>query len=145
MAISAAPGAVAHAAPESLQSYYEQAPAWTSCEPFIGDTTELPTARCANISVPVDYADPQGPQAKLAVIRVPASGQRLGVLLVSGYIVGDSLLNVALAGLIVATGKGAPLALVPADFAPATPLAIAAYALVAAGLYLWVARRAARA
>lgn len=73
------------------------------------------------------------------------TAKRLGVLLVSGYIVGDSLLNVAHAGLIVATGKGAPLALVPEDFAPATPLAIAAYAVVTAGLYLWVARRARRA
>jgi hypothetical protein len=71
--------------------------------------------------------------------------KRLGVLLVSGYIVGDSLLNVAHAGLIVATGKGAPLAVAPEDFAPATPLAIAVYGLTAAGLYLWAARRAARA
>ncbi|MDB5476373.1 MAG: peptide transporter [Phenylobacterium sp.] len=71
--------------------------------------------------------------------------KRLGILLVSGYIVGDSLLNVAHAGLIVATGKGAPLALVPEAFAPATPLAIAVYVLVAAGLYLWAARRAAKA
>jgi putative OPT family oligopeptide transporter len=73
------------------------------------------------------------------------TAKQLGVLLVSGYIVGDSLLNVAHAGLIVATGKGAPLALAPEAFAPATPLAIAAYALTAAGLYLWVSRRAARA
>lgn len=71
--------------------------------------------------------------------------KRLGVLLVSGYIVGDSLLNVAHAGLIVFTGNGAPLALVPEDFAPATPLALAVYALTAVALYLWTARRAARA
>jgi putative OPT family oligopeptide transporter len=73
------------------------------------------------------------------------TAKQLGVLLVSGYIVGDSLLNVAHAGLIVATGKGAPLALAPETFAPATPLALAAYAVTAAGLYLWVSRRAARA
>jgi putative OPT family oligopeptide transporter len=75
----------------------------------------------------------------------PAAAKRLGVLLVSGYIVGDSLLNVAHAGLIVASGKGAPLALVPETFAPATPLAIVTYALVAAGLYVWTSRRAERA
>jgi hypothetical protein len=74
----------------------------------------------------------------------PEAAKRLGVLLVSGYIVGDSLLNVAHAGLIVATGKGAPLALVPETFAPATPLAIVSYALVAAGLYVWASRRAER-
>jgi len=71
----------------------------------------------------------------------PGATQRLGVLLVSGYIVGDSLLNVAYAGLIVATGNGAPLAVVPEDFAPATPLALAVYAAVALGLYAWTARR----
>jgi putative OPT family oligopeptide transporter len=67
--------------------------------------------------------------------------KRLGVLLVSGYIVGDSLLNVAYAGLITATGKGAPLAVVPEDFAPATPLAIAVYLAVTLALYAWTARR----
>jgi putative OPT family oligopeptide transporter len=73
----------------------------------------------------------------------PEAAKRLGVLLVSGYIVGDSLLNVAHAGLIVATGKGAPLALVPEDFAPASPLAIAVYALTVLALYLWAMRRSA--
>jgi len=70
--------------------------------------------------------------------------KRLGVLLVSGYIVGDSLLNVANAGLIVATGNAAPLALVPEDFAPGKLLAGAVYALLALGLYLWAIRRAER-
>jgi len=70
--------------------------------------------------------------------------KRLGVLLVSGYIVGDSLLNVANAGLIVATGNPAPLALVPEDFAPGKLLAGAVYGLLALGLYLWAIRRAER-
>ncbi|MDR3662415.1 MAG: alpha/beta hydrolase [Mycobacterium sp.] len=83
VALGTAPGAVAYAAPESLQPYYEQAPTWGSCEQMVGDTTNLPTARCATVSVPVDYADPQGAQAKLAVIRVPATGPRLGVLLIN--------------------------------------------------------------
>jgi putative OPT family oligopeptide transporter len=71
--------------------------------------------------------------------------KRLGILLVSGYIVGDSLLNVAHAFLIIGTGNGAPLALVPEDFGPAMPLALVTYILVALALYLWTARRAARA
>jgi putative OPT family oligopeptide transporter len=70
------------------------------------------------------------------------AAKRLGVLLVSGYIVGDSLLNVAHAGLIVATGNEAPLALAPEGFALGTPLALLAYVLVAAGLYAWTARKA---
>ena len=35
----------------------------------------------------------------------------MGVLIMSGFIVGESLFNVALAGLIVATKKGEPLAI----------------------------------
>jgi putative OPT family oligopeptide transporter len=73
------------------------------------------------------------------------AAKRLGVLLVSGYIVGDSLLNVANAGLIVATGNASPLALVPEDFAPGRLLAGATYALVALGLYLWAIGRSERA
>jgi putative OPT family oligopeptide transporter len=72
----------------------------------------------------------------------PEVVQRLGVLLVSGFIVGDSLLNVGYAGLIVATGQGAPLAVVPEDFAPATPLALTVYAATALLLYVWTAKRA---
>ncbi|HEX5264342.1 MAG TPA: oligopeptide transporter, OPT family [Phenylobacterium sp.] len=71
--------------------------------------------------------------------------KRLGVLLVSGYIVGDSLLNVANAGLIVATGNASPLALVPEDFGPGKLLAGAVYALTALALYLWAIRNAERA
>jgi len=77
------PGAQAFPGTSSVESYYEQAPAWGGCEQFIGDTSQLPTARCATVSVPVDYANPAGPQAKLAVIRVPATGPRTGVLLVN--------------------------------------------------------------
>ena len=69
------------------------------------------------------------------------AAQRLGVLVVSGLIVGESLFNVALAGLIVTTNKGAPLALVPEDFAPAPLLAIIGYAAVVLGLYAWAGRR----
>ncbi|THD77769.1 MAG: oligopeptide transporter, OPT family [Phenylobacterium sp.] len=71
--------------------------------------------------------------------------KRLGVLLVSGYIVGDGLLNVGAAFLIIGSGKGAPLALVPETFGLATPLALAAYLLTAFALYLWISRRGERA
>jgi uncharacterized membrane protein YebE (DUF533 family) len=39
------------------------------------------------------------------------TAKRLGVLIMSGFIVGESLFNVALAGLIVLSGKGEPLAI----------------------------------
>jgi putative OPT family oligopeptide transporter len=72
----------------------------------------------------------------------PEAAKRLGVLLVSGYIVGDSLLNVVVAGLIAGTGQGAPIAVVPEDFAPAKPLALAGLAAFCLALYAWTARRA---
>ncbi len=68
--------------------------------------------------------------------------KRFGVLLASGLIVGESLLGVLNAGLIVASGKAAPLALVGPEFAGAsrwTGLLLLA-AAVAIG-YRWVSRQ----
>ena len=45
----------------------------------------------------------------------PEPARRLGVLLASGLIVGESLFNVLLAGLIVATNNGAPFGFIPTD------------------------------
>ncbi|CAM3266725.1 Peptide transporter [Sphingomonas antarctica] len=67
--------------------------------------------------------------------------RRRGVLLASGFIVGDGLFGVALAGLIVATGSGSPLALVGESFA--TP-AIFTGALLFAALTVLTYRRTLR-
>lgn len=56
---------------------------WGSCERFIGDISDVADAQCTTVSVPIDYTNPEGPQAQLAVIRVPATGARTGVLLVN--------------------------------------------------------------
>jgi pimeloyl-ACP methyl ester carboxylesterase len=53
---------------------------WGSCEQWF-DTAEVPTAECTTVAVPVDYANAQGPQANLAVLRIPASGDRIGTLI----------------------------------------------------------------
>jgi putative OPT family oligopeptide transporter len=67
--------------------------------------------------------------------------QRLGVLVASGLIVGESLFGVALAGVIVATNNGTPLAIVGDAFAPyANAIGALAFAAVSVGLYLWTAR-----
>ncbi|MBV8930085.1 MAG: alpha/beta hydrolase, partial [Mycobacteriaceae bacterium] len=58
-------------------------PNWGGCGQWLGDTSIAPAARCATIAVPIDYSRPDGPQAQLAVIRVPATGSRLGVLLIN--------------------------------------------------------------
>jgi putative OPT family oligopeptide transporter len=71
-----------------------------------------------------------------------AKAQRLGVLVASGMIVGESLFGVINAGLIVAANRDAPLAVVAADFAYATPLAIVLFIGLSIWLYGWLLRRA---
>ena len=67
--------------------------------------------------------------------------RRRGVLLASGLIVGESLVGVILAALIVAANSQAPLALVDDDFTPiAEWLGGAAFLLACADLYRRVAR-----
>ncbi|MBX7248337.1 MAG: oligopeptide transporter, OPT family [Caulobacteraceae bacterium] len=69
--------------------------------------------------------------------------KRLGVLLASGMIVGESLFGVILAGLIVGTNNGTPLSVVPDSFAPTGVVVGAlAFAVVTLGLYLWTMGKA---
>jgi len=78
--------------------------------------------------------------------RAAEPAKRLGVLIASGFIVGESLFNVALALLIVTTNKGEPLAL---PFAPPEHvgmiLSLIAAAVVVFGLYRWARRAGAKA
>lgn len=87
----------AQASPDMGQTTTPQ-PVWRGCEEFITDAF-LPTAQCATISVPVDDADPAGEQAELAIIKIPAEGRRLGVLLMNpggpGGSAVDSVVNLA--------------------------------------------------
>ena len=71
--------------------------------------------------------------------------ERLGVLVASGMIVGESLFGVINAGLIVGFNKDAPLAIVSADFSLAKLLAYAGFAGLLALLYGWLMRRARKA
>jgi putative OPT family oligopeptide transporter len=67
----------------------------------------------------------------------PEAVKRMGVLLASGLIVGESLFSVVLAGIIVASGKGEPLAVVQNFEGPATVLGIAVFIALVVGLYRW--------
>ena len=68
--------------------------------------------------------------------------KRFGVLLASGLIVGESLLGVLNAGLIVATGSAAPLALVGESFAgTAEWIGILLFAAAIAWSYRWVSKQ----
>jgi putative OPT family oligopeptide transporter len=67
--------------------------------------------------------------------------KRLGVLVASGMIVGESLFGVLNAGLIVAFNKDAPLAVVGPSF-PATALAAIGFGGLIALLYGWLKHKA---
>lgn len=74
----------ASATPEGRSTQiFGQPPVWGDCQQWVGDTSAIPTAQCGTVSVPFDYANPEGAQAQLAVIRIPASGDRIGVLMVN--------------------------------------------------------------
>ncbi|WP_433498499.1 alpha/beta hydrolase [Sphaerimonospora sp. CA-214678] len=57
-----------------LRPFYGQRAAWRDC----GGGFE-----CARIKVPLDYADPSGERIELSVIRLPASGERMGSLVIN--------------------------------------------------------------
>src|SRR4029450_6582294 len=69
----------------------------------------------------------------------PARAERLGTLVASGLIVGESLFGVLNAGLIVGFNNEAPLALVPEDFAVGRILAIVGFGGSIVGLYALLA------
>lgn len=60
---------------QGLDRFYSQQLAWTGCS----------GAECAQLTVPVDYAQPTGATIEISVLRVPAkkSGDRLGSLVVN--------------------------------------------------------------
>lgn len=72
----------------------------------------------------------------------PERAERLGTLVASGLIVGESLWGVLNAGLIVALSNDAPLGLVAEDFAPGPGLGIVLFIALIVLLYGWMLRRA---
>ncbi|HEY9283681.1 MAG TPA: oligopeptide transporter, OPT family [Pyrinomonadaceae bacterium] len=73
----------------------------------------------------------------------PERAERLGTLVASGLIVGESLWGVLNAGLIVGLAKDAPLALFPEDFALGPWLGLLGFVGVIVLLYGWMLRRSA--
>jgi putative OPT family oligopeptide transporter len=73
----------------------------------------------------------------------PDRAQRLGTLVASGLIVGESIWGVINAGLIVGFSKDAPIALVPEDFALAPWLGVILFVGAIVWLYGWMLRRSA--
>ncbi|MFF7180188.1 alpha/beta fold hydrolase [Streptomyces sp. NPDC008121] len=76
---AAAPGSAPdrRASVAGLERFYAQKPVWRACG--------VPKFECATFRAPLDYAEPDGAEIKLAVSRVKATGpgKRLGSLLVN--------------------------------------------------------------
>jgi putative OPT family oligopeptide transporter len=71
----------------------------------------------------------------------PARAERLGTLVASGLIVGESLWGVINAGLIVGLSKDAPIGLVPDTFALAPWLGVLCFVGAIVYLYGWMLKR----
>ncbi|MFC4127092.1 alpha/beta hydrolase [Nocardia rhizosphaerae] len=92
-------------APAGLERFYEQRIEWGSCADFGGPEDRLPPrTECAMVTVPIDYARPDGPTARLALSRLPATGDKIGSLLLNPGGPGVSGLST------VAVGHGTALA-----------------------------------
>lgn len=69
-----------------LSQYEDQELDWGTCDEFARSTQDeevfplLPEKECARLEVPMDYTDPNGDTASVAVIRIPARGESLGSL-----------------------------------------------------------------
>jgi hypothetical protein len=73
--------------------------------------------------------------------RNPETMKRMGVLMATGLIVGESLFGVAFAGIVGATDNDSPLAVVE-EFAWAVPLGLVVFAGSIAWLYMRTRREA---
>src|SRR5678815_3945901 len=68
----------------------------------------------------------------------PGRAERLGTLVASGLIVGESLWGVINAGLIVGLSKDAPIGIVPENFAAAPWLGLFGFVGIVVWLYGWM-------
>ena len=84
---AATPDLAGSAAP-ALRSFYAQQLSWGPCAGYATTDTERSAYAdkkfdCARLEVPLDYAKPTGPTAKIALLRQKASGAKIGSLLVN--------------------------------------------------------------
>lgn len=68
--------------PDGLAAFYTQVPVWESCESYDTDESGLGSSlECAKVTVPLDYDDPAGETAQIAISRARASGDKIGSIL----------------------------------------------------------------
>lgn len=85
--VPAAGGTATGAVPVGLETFYSQAISWGPCDSYAttADDASLyadSAFDCARVQVPLDYADPSRKTISVAVLRIKASGSRIGSLLV---------------------------------------------------------------
>ncbi|GAA2552956.1 alpha/beta hydrolase [Mycolicibacterium diernhoferi] len=56
---------------------------WAPCEAGAGESRMPMGAECGLLSVPVDYANPDGEVAQIAMIRIKATGEKIGSLFIN--------------------------------------------------------------
>lgn len=98
--------------PAGLERFYGQSLTWGDCVPFARtdddrNTFKNPDARCARLTVPLDYANPGGATATLALLRMPATdqGRRIGSLVINPGGPGASGLGTAVRSATQAKGS----------------------------------------
>ncbi|WP_067687378.1 alpha/beta fold hydrolase [Nocardia jejuensis] len=74
---------------DRLRHFYDQQLSFGDCDGYAttdGDQQAIgssPDFRCARLEVPLDYGDPGGRTASIAVLKAPARGERIGSLLLN--------------------------------------------------------------
>lgn len=101
--VLATPHPIAAAAPNSAVPQAN----WGSCAPQVDNAAEVPGAQCTMLTVPIDYDNPADGTMQLAVIRIPAGGERVGSLLINPGGPGSSAINTAVS--MGAALAGSPL------------------------------------
>ncbi|KRE77215.1 alpha/beta hydrolase [Arthrobacter sp. Soil762] len=66
--------AIVASAPAGLDTFYAQEVVWEPCENGF---------QCAKVTVPMDYAKPDGDTIQIAALRAPSTGKKTGTLLVN--------------------------------------------------------------
>lgn len=89
-AISGKPqsGAPVGPVPDGLQAFYAQKLAWEGCGDYGKTDYDRQTLgedglECAHLTVPLDYAKPDGDTIEIGVLRRPAKGDRIGSLVIN--------------------------------------------------------------
>lgn len=96
-----------------LDAYLEQELSWADCTDTATSEADAelfanPALECASVEVPLDHSDPEGDRAQIALLRLPATGDAEGSLLINPGGPGGSGTNFV--ALTVAAWQESPVA-----------------------------------